>query len=85
MPTYTQQETEILDAIIKVATDYGVDKLEETARRIDIYYHKLGQGSAISQRIEYMMATKYPKTDYTIFNRPSELLLRVILTENKDV
>lgn len=74
MTTQTQTDNEILNAILKVATDYGVKHTEETAypKQITICYEISGQGSAISQRINDLMEAQYPKQNYRIKIIPSD-------------
>jgi hypothetical protein len=70
----------ILSDIIKIATDYGVDKIVESEHQIAIYYHQAGQSVILTQFIDDLMGLVYPDVNYKTISHPSELLLTFELT-----
>jgi hypothetical protein len=82
MTTQTQnKDLDLLDELQKVALDYGVRRIEQFPidNRLEITYHVIGQGSAISDLITTKMQELVPEHDYRIKMIPSDKKLIVEL------
>jgi len=82
MTTQTQnKDLDLLDELQKVALDYGVRRIEQFPMdsRLEITYHAIGQGSAISDIITNKMQELAPEKSHRIKMIPSDRKLIVEL------
>ena len=71
------KDTNLLDAVLKVALDYRVRRIEQSPlnQRLNITYEVLGQGSALSDLINEKVRETAPDTHYRIKMIPSDGML----------
>jgi hypothetical protein len=83
--SYTATENAILDDIIKSASFYDLEGVEENSdREITIHYAMLGQGSWIADRIIGMMLEKHPEQEIRVTMPSSERKVLITLLESED-
>lgn len=81
MTTQATDTNKVINDIIQTAIQVcEIDRIEDNSdNEIYLYYHNLGQGSIISQRINELMTDKYFRQDYRIKMIPSEQYLIITL------